>query len=173
MAEDEKKSFLSTAANRAYWASLALSIGLIINDLTTQEIIRELQKKDGLQLSPLFAFINDHLTGDVGDAFAAVFVVPAIGYSINDSVQDSPDLNNRIKAISDVVSLTLPYVMTILFITAAVDAETTQHIIKLGTPHVLDLTGAALGTGVALVSSIKFRNKIFPRKNKCRLYPNV
>ena len=148
--------------NKIYYANLGLAILGITWANTGQKIVREEQAR-GLQLAPLPRFINDNCIGDLSNAFAAILGFPVIAEIINLEIQKSPAQSERVKKVSQFVTDVAPYVMTGLFVAAAIDAETGQKILKEGTPDKLDLVGAFWGASVAFPTVIKFKNKVYPK----------
>lgn len=159
-----EKSPLKKILNGIYWTSLSVALLAISHDLTGQELIREQQAKGLIELNSITKFINNNFVGDIGNAFASVFGVPVIMESINLGIQNSENTKNWVKSLSKNLTLIAPFAIATLFMAGAIDAETSQHFIKWGTPVKLDLVGAAYGTAVALPSILKFRKKVFPKK---------
>lgn len=151
---------IKSILNTAYWINLPVALLGIAHDLTTQELIREQQASGALHLGPVASFLNNNFVGDIGNAFAAVFGVPAVMEVINSGVQRG-DASETTKKVSSFLTSIAPFAMAALFIGAGIDAETSQHIVSWGTPDQFDLIGAAYGTAVALPSILKFRRAVF------------
>ncbi|MCX6730543.1 MAG: hypothetical protein NTZ55_01725 [Candidatus Roizmanbacteria bacterium] len=148
--------------NTVYWVNLPVALLGIVHDLTGQELIREQQAQNALQLTQSAQFLNNNFVGDIGNAFACVFGVPAVMEIVNSEIQKS-DISEPAKGMSEFITNIAPFAIAALFIAGAIDGETAQHVVKWGTPDKLDLIGAAYGTAVALPSILKFRNAVFPR----------
>lgn len=155
---------IKSILNTAYWINLPVALLGIAHDLTGQELIREQQLSGALQLGPVASFLNNNFVGDIGNAFAAVFGVPAVMEIVNSGIQKGESTETT-KKISSFLTSIAPFACAALFIAAGIDAETSQHVISWGTPDQLDLIGAAYGTAVALPSILKFRKAVFHNDN--------
>ena len=151
---------IKSILNTAYWVNLSIAMLGIVHDLTGQELIREQQASGALHIGPVASFLNNNFVGDIGNAFAAVFGVPAVMEVVNSGIQRG-DASETTKKISSFLTSIAPFAAATLFIAAGIDAETSQHIISWGTPDQFDLIGAAYGTAVALPSILKFRKAVF------------
>lgn len=159
-----ERSLFQRGVDLLYNANLAVSMLAIGYDLTLQELVREKQRAGTLTLEPHLAVLHDNFVGDIGEAFAYVFVAPTVAEVINFGIQQSENVSEGVKKIFETGTQILPYVMAILFMAAAFDGETAQHIFKWGTPDAGDLYGVTYGTIMALITAIRFRNRVFPRE---------
>ena len=159
----DKKSLIQRGADLLYHANLTVSMLAIGYDLTIQELVRERERAGTLTLEPHLAVLHNNFVGDIGEAFAYVFVAPTVAEVINFGVQQSENVSEGVKKVFEVGTQILPYCMAILFLAAAFDGETAQRIFKWGTPDAADLFGVSYGTAVALITALRFRNRVFPR----------
>lgn len=155
-----ERSNLARKIDALYYSNLAISLGSIFWDLGPQELVREKVSSGEVTLGPVADFLNNNFVGDVGNAFAAVAGVPFVAEVINSGIQKG-DFSETTKSASENITKALPFLMFFLFLLASYDAETSQMLIKSGTPTQLDLVGAYYGALVALPTVLKARRAIF------------
>ena len=158
-----ERTLIQRGVDLFYNANLTVSMLAIGYDLTIQELVRERKRAWTLTLEPHLAVLHNNFVGDIGEAFAYVFVAPTVAEVINFGVQQSENISEGVKKVFEVGTQILPYCMAIFFLAAAFDGETAQHIFKWGTPDAGDLYGVTYGTAMALITALKFRNRVFPR----------
>ena len=154
---DKLRKFVDTS----FWVTQGISLTSIAHDLTTQEIVREKVVAGEIVLGPIAHFLNEHFVGDVGNAYAAIFLIPVICEFINKEILNNENISALVKDISRLVTTVSPYLMAALFLGVAYNVEMSTNILGAGTGDKLDYVGAAWGVMTALPAVVKFNNRVF------------
>lgn len=144
-----------------FWMSQGISLAGIVDDLGFQERIREKVNLGETTLNPVSHFINEHFVGDIGNAYAAVFLPSIVVEFINLDIQKNENIDIWKKDISRFIAVISPYLMAALFLGIAYNVEMSSNILQAGTGDSLDFIGALWGTATALPAAVKFNNAVF------------
>lgn len=152
---------LRKIADVGFWTAQSVSLASIVHDLSFQELIRERVGSGEMVLGPISHFLNEHFVGDIGNAYAAIGLLPVVLELVNLEISKYETVATWIKETSNFVTKISPYVMAALFLGVAHNVEMSTNIIQAGTGDQLDMVGAAWGVMTALPAVVRFNKKVF------------